>query len=59
MSDITKEIGRILISLFLLALVGFLYWMGFRSAEVALKLGMTNLASVIVGAEITYWLKPG
>lgn len=59
MREIVREIGRILISLLLLGLVGFLYWMGFQSVEAALKLGMTNLASVILGAELTYWLKPG
>ncbi len=53
-----REIGRIVISLVLLGIVGLLYWLGFNSAEVALKLGATNLASVIIGAEITYWLKP-
>lgn len=57
-STMIREIGRILVSLLLLVLVGFLYWMGFGSVEAALKLGMTNLASVILGAELTYWLKP-
>jgi len=53
-----NEIGRIIISLVLLGLAGLLYWLGFRSVEAALQLGATNAASVIIGGEITYWLKP-
>lgn len=53
-----REIGRILISLLFLILVGFLYKEGLAAPEEAVKLGMSNIASVIVGAELTYWLKP-
>ena len=54
-----REIGRIVVSLVLIGLAGFLYWLGFGSAEVALKLGATNIASVILTAITLYWLKPG
>ena len=53
-----QEIGRILVSLSLLVLAGLLYWMGVGSPEKVAALGMTNVASAIVGATLTYWLKP-
>lgn len=53
-----NEIGKIIVSIVLLGLVGFLYSLGFSAAEVALKLGATNTASLIIGAELVYWLKP-
>lgn len=53
-----REIGRIVVSVILLGIVAFLYCLGFTATETALQLGVTNLASVIVGAEITYWFKP-
>jgi len=55
----TQEIGRILVSLALLAIGAFLYWLGFGSADVALKLGATNLATAIITGNMAYWLKPG
>lgn len=54
----TTEICRLLFSFCVLGLCGFLYWCGFQSPETATELGMTNMASVIVGANLTYWLKP-
>lgn len=53
-----REIGRILVSALLLALCGFLYWVGIKAPEVATTLEMTNVASAIVGGLLTYWLKP-
>lgn len=53
-----QEIGRILVSLSLLVLAGLLYWLGFSGPEKAAAMGMTNVGSAIVGATITYWLKP-
>lgn len=55
---IVREIGRILVSLLLVVLAGFLYWLGFGSADIALKLGATNVATMILTGVIAYWLKP-
>ena len=52
------EISRILVSLVLLGMAIFLYCCGLQSPETAMQLGMTNTASVIIGANLTYWLKP-
>ena len=57
-SSMIQELGRILVSLGLLALIGFLYHNGFASPEAAEKMGCTNVASVMIGALTTYWLKP-
>ena len=57
-SAMLQEVGRILVSLGLLALIGFLYRNGLGAPEAAEKLGCTNVASLIVGALTTYWLKP-
>ena len=57
-SSMLQEVGRILVSLGLLALIGFLYCNGFGAPEAAEKLGCTNVASLMVGALTTYWLKP-
>ena len=57
-SAMLQEVGRILVSLGLLALIGFLYSNGFAAPEAAEKLGCTNVASLMVGALTTYWLKP-
>jgi multisubunit Na+/H+ antiporter MnhB subunit len=51
------EISRILVSLLLLGMATFLYACGLHAPEAAMQLGMTNTASVIVGANLTYWLK--
>ena len=45
-----QELGRILVSLGLLGLIGFLYHNGFSAPE-------ANIASVMVGALTSYWLK--
>ena len=50
-SSMLQELGRILVSLGLLGLIGFLYHNGFSAPE-------ANIASVMVGALTTYWLKP-
>lgn len=52
-----KEVSRILVSLTLLGIAVFLYCCGVHSPETAAQLGMTNTASVIVGANLTYWLR--
>ena len=52
------EICRLVVSLLLIVLVGFLYWCGFHSADAEFKLGATNVASVILTANVTYWLRP-
>ncbi len=51
------EISRILISVALLGIAVFLYCCGVNNPETAGQLGMTNTASVIIGANLTYWLK--
>ena len=57
-SSMLQELGRILVSLGLLGLIGFLYHNGFASPEAAERMGCTNAASVMIGALTTYWLKP-
>lgn len=51
-------ICRLVVSVLLIVLAGFLYWSGFHSADEAVKLGATNVASVILTANVTYWLRP-
>jgi len=53
-----QEILRVLVSLVLIVLAGFLYWCGFHSIDADFKLGATNIASVILTANVTYWLRP-
>jgi hypothetical protein len=53
-----QEIARVLVSLVLLVLAGFLYWCGFHSADVDFKLGASNIATAIIFANLTYWLRP-
>lgn len=53
-----KEIGRILVSLCLLALAGGLFYFGFKFPEPAQALGAGAVGGTIVGAILTYWLKP-
>ena len=53
-----REIGRILVSLTLLALAGFLLFMGVNSPEAAQALGFGTIAGLIIGSILTYWLKP-
>jgi hypothetical protein len=52
-----REIGRILISLCLLALAGFLFYCGVNFPEPAQALGAGALGGTIVGATLAYWLK--
>jgi len=52
------EICRLVVSLCLIGFCAFLYWLGFHSADVADKLGATNVASAVIGAMSAYWLKP-
>jgi len=52
-----REIARLAVSALLICLAGFLYWCGLTHPEEALQLGATNVASLIVGANIAYWLK--
>ena len=51
------EISRIIVSVSLLGLAAGMYAWGMHSPEAAMQLGMTNTARVIVGANLTYWLK--
>ncbi len=53
------EICRLLISLCLLALAAGLFMVGVKSVEPAQALGFGSVASLIIGALLTYWLKPG
>jgi hypothetical protein len=54
-----REIGRILISLCLLLLAGLLFYWGVNFPEPAQALGAGALGGTIIGALLTYWLKPG
>ena len=53
-----QEIARILVSLVLIVLAGFLYWCGFHSTDPDFKLGASNIATAIIFANLTYWLRP-
>ena len=53
-----KELGRILISLALLALAAFLLYWGLNSPEPAQALGVGSIAGTIIGGIVMYWLKP-
>ena len=53
-----KEIGRILISLCLLVLAGLLFRWGVEFPEPAQALGAGAVGGTIIGALLTYWLKP-
>ena len=53
-----REIGRIIISLCLLALAGFLLFLGIGAPEAAQALGFGTIAGLIIGTTLTYWLKP-
>jgi hypothetical protein len=55
---IVKEIGRILVSVILLALAGFLFYCGVNFPEPAQALGAVAVGGTIIGAILTYWLKP-
>lgn len=52
------EICRLVVSVLLIVVAGFLYWCGFDAADEAVKIGATNIASVILTATVTYWLRP-
>ena len=51
-------ICRLVVSVLLIVLAGFLYWCGFHSMDAEFKLGATNVASVILTANVSYWLRP-
>jgi uncharacterized membrane protein len=54
-----KEISRVIITALLLGLVAFLYWCAFnKPTEQTLSLSLTNVASLIVGGVLTFWLRP-
>lgn len=55
---IIREIGRILVSLLLLVLAGFLFYFGLQSAQAAQALGIGAVGGSIVSAVLMYWLKP-
>lgn len=55
---IVKEIGRILVSLGLLGLAAFLFYCGVNFPEPAQALGAGAVGGTIIGAILTYWLKP-
>jgi hypothetical protein len=56
--EVITEIGRILISLALLTVAGGLLYVGLKFPEPAQALGAGTLAGTIIGAELTYWLRP-
>lgn len=51
-------ICRLVVSVLLIVLAGFLYWCGFHSTDAEFKLGASNLATAILVANIGYWLRP-
>jgi hypothetical protein len=53
-----QEIGRILISLMLLVMAGFLFWCSMRTSDIGTAKGMGDTAGVIIGGNLTYWLAP-
>tara|TARA_Y100000310_G_scaffold338319_2_gene427633 strand:+ start:856 stop:1026 length:171 start_codon:yes stop_codon:yes gene_type:complete len=54
---LVREIGRILITLVLLAIAGSLLFAGLKFPEPTQALGTGALAGTVLGAVITYWLK--
>jgi hypothetical protein len=48
---------KIIVSVSLLGLAAGLYAWGMPPPATAMQLGMSNTASVIVGANLTYWFK--
>jgi hypothetical protein len=46
-------------SLCLLGLAGFLFYWGINFPEPAQALGVGAVGGTIIGALLTYWLKPG
>lgn len=56
---LTREIGRIVIAALLLVFAGFLFYFAFTMPEPAAAAGAGTLGGTIVGAQLTYWLKPG
>ena len=54
----SRQVGRLIISLVLIGLIVLLYYWSFIAPDVALKVGMTNTATVILMALLHYWLAP-
>ena len=53
-----KELGRLLVSLSLIAIAGGLYWCAWGDPDVGIKLGFSNTATGMITAISMYWLKP-
>jgi hypothetical protein len=52
------EICRLVISVLLVVVAGFLYWCAFHYTEVDTKIAASNIATAIFMANLTYWLRP-
>lgn len=53
-----EEIGRIMVSLFLLGMASALFYWGVHFPQPAQALGVGALGGTIIGSLMTYWLKP-
>jgi divalent metal cation (Fe/Co/Zn/Cd) transporter len=53
-----EEIGRILVSLVLLLMAGFLFWNSLKCLDVGTAKGMGDLGSSIITLVGYYWLAP-
>lgn len=51
-------ICRLLVSLLLIVVAGFLYWCAFHTTDVDVKVGASNIATAIFMGNLTYWLRP-
>jgi len=54
----TTEICRLVVSVLLIVVAGFLYWSAFGSADADTKLAASNIATAIFMGCLTYWLRP-
>ena len=54
---LVREISRLLISLALIGLAGYLFYEGVRCEAKEMAIVLTDTASFIIGGNVVYWLK--
>jgi divalent metal cation (Fe/Co/Zn/Cd) transporter len=53
-----EAISRLVVSVLLIVVAGFLYWCAFHYTEVDTKIAASNIATAIFMGNLTYWLRP-
>lgn len=53
-----RELGRILISVILLAIATYLFYEGCKSPSREMAVALTDVASGIITGNLVYWLAP-